>query len=199
MARSLGAAALGHFAFLFTLLTAFVAVQSAWVGDSLTVLDRNDPTLKRGLATTQWAHCLVGGVAGGAIAYLAGGIGVASAVVFGTLVVAWELEEFGRRVFMARLEFWKQAGNDGSYLVLVAVALLAYRQLLGLTLAGTLGCMAAASLAAFVLGVASLPPSSAWVFRDLTGAAYTGSRVSVLGAARRARQGTRRRSRCAAS
>jgi len=157
VARSLGAAALGHFAFLFTLLTAFVAVQTAWVGDSLTVLDRNDPTVRRGLATTQWANCLVGALAGGSIAYLAGGVGVLSAVVFATLVAAWELEEFGRRTFMARLEFWKQAANDGSYLVLVAVALLAYQQLFGLTLAGTLVCMSAASLAAFVLGAAALP------------------------------------------
>jgi O-antigen/teichoic acid export membrane protein len=196
VARSLGAAALGHFAFLFTLLTAFVAVQTAWVGDSLTVLDRSDPAIRRGLATTQWVHCLLGAVAGGTIAYLAGGIDVVSAVVFAALVAAWELEEFGRRVFMARLEFWKQAANDCSYLVLVAVSLLVYHRAFGLTLIGTLGCMAAASLAAFALGMASLPreerlaPPRSWrggfgdvarfgAWRGAQGAAGYASQVAV--------------------
>jgi len=157
VARSLGPAALGHFAFLFTLLTAFVAVQTAWVGDSLTVLNRQDADLRRSLVNAQWAHCLLGGGVAGVIAYLAGGIGVSTAAVFASLVAAWELEEFGRRVFMARLEFWKQAANDGSYLVLVTAALLMWKHLFGLTLTGALACMSATSLLAFALGMLALP------------------------------------------
>lgn len=71
---------------------------------------------------------------------------------------------------MARLEFWKQATNDCSYLLFVVAALLTYHQLFGLTLAGTLACMSVASLGAFALGAASLPPADRLGFPRLSNA-----------------------------
>lgn len=157
VARALGPGALGRFALLFTLLLALVAVQTAWVGDSLTVLDRGRASIRSGVANAQWAHTVLGSVAGGILAYTVGDVGVACSIAFAALVGVWELEEFGRRVFMARLDFWRQAANDGSYLIVTAVALATWWATATLTLTAILICMAIGALCAFLLGVWWLP------------------------------------------
>jgi O-antigen/teichoic acid export membrane protein len=158
VARTLGPSGLGHFALLFTLLLTLLALQSAWVGDSLTVLDRLEPRIRRGIANSQWIHMLVGMLVGGFLAYDFGGIGVVGTVVFAAMVGTWELEEYGRRMFMARLEFWKQAANDGSYLVITAACLIACAALATITLTAILCCMTIGAFGAFLLGVIWLPP-----------------------------------------
>ena len=60
VAQLLGPASLGKFAVLFTLLLTFVAWQSSWVGNSLTVLDREAADVRQGVSTTQWLHVVVG-------------------------------------------------------------------------------------------------------------------------------------------
>lgn len=157
VARALGPEALGRFALLFTILLALVSVQSAWVGDSLTVLDRTQTRLRRGISNTQWVQVVLGSIAGGILAYAIGHAGLAASFVFAGLVAAWELEEFGRRVFIARLEFWRQAANDGSYLVFTAAALAVCAILSTLSLALVLACMTIGAMCAFLLGIVWLP------------------------------------------
>ena len=51
----LGAEGLGRFAVLFGILITANSVQSGWLGDSLTVLDRFDPGIRRALLRSQVA------------------------------------------------------------------------------------------------------------------------------------------------
>jgi len=186
VARLLGPSALGRFALLFTILLTLVALQTAWVGDSLTVLDRKQPSIRQGIATSQWMHVLVGMLVGGLAARYIGGVSSVGAIIFAFLVAAWELEEYGRRMFMARLEFWRQAANDSSYLVITAVCLVGWATLATMSLSAILCCMTVGALGAFLLGVAWLPSEE-----RLTGPSRTGfMEVSRYGFWRGAQSGS---------
>ena len=75
-------------------------------------------------------------------------------------MAAWQLEEYGRRHLMARLEFAKQAIADGSYLVLLAGSLIAITILAQPTLLMVLIAMTAAAFGSFVIAMLFLPRSS---------------------------------------
>lgn len=117
VARELGAAALGQFGLLFVVLTLFVAIQGAWVGDALAVLP-SDETSRAGIATTQWLHVLAALVFGPLVVFVGANGGLWVALLFGAATAAWELREYGRRALMARLAFGRQIVSDMSYLVL---------------------------------------------------------------------------------
>ena len=51
--RQLGTDGLGRFALLFGILITVNSIQSGWLGDSLTVLDRFDPGIRRALMRSQ--------------------------------------------------------------------------------------------------------------------------------------------------
>ena len=51
--RELGTAGLGTFSLLFGVLITVNSVQTGWIGDSLTVLDRFDPGIRRALYQSQ--------------------------------------------------------------------------------------------------------------------------------------------------
>jgi O-antigen/teichoic acid export membrane protein len=91
------------------------AVQSGWIGDSLTVLDRFAPATRAALVRSQQGAVVLALVlgAGGAAAFRITGPGVA--LVFGSALALWLLEDTGRRLLMARREFWKAVVNDGIY------------------------------------------------------------------------------------
>lgn len=156
-ARSLGAAGYGRYALCVAIVVTVTAVQTGWVGDSLTVLDRHDRELRRALAT-----CLalsVGlGLALGTLAGLLLALGAVPALLFGGLLAAWLLEESGRRLLMARLEFWRLVLNDCSY-ILVTLLVLAAAAIGGVefTLGLFLGAMAAGATAAVLLALVQLP------------------------------------------
>src|SRR3954470_6464233 len=50
--HQLGSAALGDYAILINALALLTALATAWIGDSLTVLDRFEPKLRRGLVAS---------------------------------------------------------------------------------------------------------------------------------------------------
>jgi O-antigen/teichoic acid export membrane protein len=158
VARFLGASALGTYAVLFSTLLLVVALQTSWVGDSLTVLDRRVPSVRSGLECWQLIFTLGGAVIGAAFAAGATKLGASGVFAFSVLVAAWQLEEYGRRLFMARLEFSRLAANDGTYLVAVLLPLMALRVWGNVTLTGVLWSMAFAAAVAFLAGVLVLPP-----------------------------------------
>jgi O-antigen/teichoic acid export membrane protein len=86
------------------------------------------------------------------------GLGAATAGAFALALVAWVWEEFGRRLLVTRLEFWKLAANDLCYagVTMGVVAVLAFG-LHNLTLTTLLLAMAVGSTASFVLAVVQLP------------------------------------------
>src|SRR3982750_3317388 len=52
VSHQLGPASLAVYAILINALALMTAIETAWVGDSLTVLDRFDPKLRRGLVAS---------------------------------------------------------------------------------------------------------------------------------------------------
>jgi O-antigen/teichoic acid export membrane protein len=130
-ARTLGAAGYGAFAIISSILVLMTSVQTAWVGDSLTVLDRLDHGVRRALIVSQ-----AGFVALSILVCLGGTIllgigGVRLGLLFGVAVSLWICEELGRRILMARLEFWALVLNDSIYVVASLIALVGLRAAAG--------------------------------------------------------------------
>ena len=188
IARVLGPAEFGYFSFLIAVLLIMVGIQTSWVGDALTALDRSHADIRRGLHVTQLALTAGGAVVGIGLALLTTRVSPATAFAYGLLVAAWQLEEYGRRIFMARLEFLRQALNDAVYLVSVLAGL----SLINIALhRGGLGldmlAMAVSSLFAFATSQLVVAPHERLSLRDLRGPGL--SRVAAFGSWRAAQVG----------
>lgn len=157
VARRLGAAALGNYSIFLSLLITVNALQSGWLGDSLTVLERFDPQIRAALFRSQWAIIALSGFVGFAFSELLGVGDVKVSLLCAFAVVVWCIEETGRRIMMARLEFWQLLINDGTY----AFAALAFAAAIGragrLTLSWIVLSMAVGSLAAIVAAAIQIP------------------------------------------
>lgn len=127
-ARSLGAAGYGTFVLCTTVLTLIVSVQTGWVGDSLTVLDRHDRSIRGALLLSHLGFVVAGGVISTTVFLLLRLGGTGTAAVFAVLVAVWITEELGRRILMARQEFWKLVVNDLVYVVVTLGALVVWYQ-----------------------------------------------------------------------
>ena len=115
--RELGAAGLGTFSLLFGVLITVNSVQTGWIGDSLTVLDRFEPGIRRALIRSQVIAVAVIFIVTWALALLVDGVDAATAILFGLASVGWALEETMRRLLIARREFWKLVVNDSAFAV----------------------------------------------------------------------------------
>jgi O-antigen/teichoic acid export membrane protein len=158
VARALGPRGLGEFGLLFVLLTTFVSMQTAWVGDALVVLAR-DTRMRRAIGTSQWGHMTVALVAGPPIAFLLLRVSIAAALLFGLATAAWELEEYTRRALMAEMAFARQLFADLSYLVISCAAVAGLMAVHHLYLASAFGAMATASLFSAAFGMRLVVPS----------------------------------------
>lgn len=157
-ARSLGASGYGAFAILVAVLVSINAIQSGWVGDSLTVLDRFDPCVRGGLLASQLLGMGIALAASATIALTLRLVGPGEAVVFASLVTLWMTEELGRRLFMARREFWLLALNDTCYVIGALGSLAVCAVVLDrLTLATFIWVMGAGSAAAILHALIQLP------------------------------------------
>ncbi|HSL74330.1 MAG TPA: O-antigen ligase family protein [Ilumatobacteraceae bacterium] len=113
--QQLGLAGLGTFSLLFGILITVNSIQTGWIGDSLTVLDRFDPGIRRALFQSQWLIvALVAGVTF-TLAQWVDGVDGTTALLFAAASVAWVLEETLRRLLIARREFWKLVANDAAF------------------------------------------------------------------------------------
>ncbi len=113
--RQLGAAGLGTFSLLFGVLITANSIQTGWIGDSLTVLDRFDPGIRRALFQSQATSAVLIFAVTWAISLLVDGVDAATAILFGVASVAWAIEETMRRILIARREFWLLVANDGAF------------------------------------------------------------------------------------
>lgn len=116
-ARSLDLADFGILGILYGLLVVCAAVTSGFIGDSLTVLDRQDKSIRAGLQG--WTFALSVGCAllvplG---VYVAGLVGVGTAVLMGTALWCYVMEDLLRRVLMAKLFFARILAMDCTVLV----------------------------------------------------------------------------------
>ena len=113
----LGEDGLGRFAVLFGILITVNSIQSGWLGDSLTVLDRFDPGIRRALVRSQLAIVGLVFVSTTILATFIGGIGDTTAVLFGIASVAWVVEETLRRLLIARRDFTNLVINDAAFAI----------------------------------------------------------------------------------
>ncbi len=115
--RELGAAGLGVFSLLLGVLITVNSVQTGWIGDSLTVLDRFDPGIRRALFQSQWVAVGLIALTTSVIAIQIDGVDGTAAALFALASVAWSLEETCRRILIARREFWSLVANDSAFAV----------------------------------------------------------------------------------
>jgi O-antigen/teichoic acid export membrane protein len=188
-AHTLGAARYGTFTILLGTIVLLVALHGGWVGDSRMVLDRSDPVLRGALRASSLALAVGGGVLAAGGALLLGLLDAGGAALFLVLCVLWVLEDGGRRLFMARLEFWGCVANDVVYGVVALAALVALGAAPGrLGLDGFLAAMALGAAAAVVAARIQLPREE-WAGGPVTAAGLR--RVAGFGAWRAAQSGIR--------
>jgi O-antigen ligase len=156
--RELGAGGLGTFSLLFGILVTANSAQTGWIGDSLTVLDRFDPGIRRALFRSQAISIVVIFTITWAIALLVDGVDATTALLFAVASAAWAIEETMRRLLIARREFWLLVANDsafafGAFGLLVAVTAGGVT----LTLDAVIISLLAGSIVAIGLAVVQLP------------------------------------------
>jgi O-antigen/teichoic acid export membrane protein len=163
--RTLGARGFGGYALLIGVLVTITTVQTSWVGDSLTVFDRFERRIRGAILIS-----IIGTVGAGALIAMVicaalGVTGPGGVGLFGLMVALWLLEETGRRLFTARMEFWRLFLNDSCYLVVsLATVLIALESGVHSSLPLLLAAMSVGATASIVL--ARL---------QLTGAEYVGA------------------------
>ncbi len=113
----IGDQGLGQFALLFGILVTVNSIQSGWLGDSLTVLDRFEPGVRRALLRSQLSIVVVVFAVTTLLALPVGGVDLTTAVLFGVASTAWSVEETLRRLLIARREFSKLVVNDAAFAV----------------------------------------------------------------------------------
>jgi exopolysaccharide production protein ExoQ len=154
----LGAGGLGSFSLLFGILVTVNSIQSGWIGDSLTVLDRFDPGFRRALIQSQVVAVGLTFVVTTLASLPIGGIDLNTAVLFGLASTAWVIEETIRRLLIARREFWKLVVNDAAFACgsfgLVSFTIISDNQF---TLETLILALFAGAVVAIGLGVAQLP------------------------------------------
>lgn len=126
-AHALGARGLGVVSLCLGVIILVTAVTSGLVGDSLTVLDRHEPSVRAALQGLTLLMVAGGSTIGALALYLTGILDGPQAVAFAVATAVFQLEEVLRRVLMAALRFWTLLIVDGAAVgsTLVALAVLA--------------------------------------------------------------------------
>jgi len=159
-ARSLGAAGYGTFVIFTNILVLTTAVHTGWTGDSLTVLDRFDPRVRGGLVQSQLLFVGAGFLLATGLTLVLGLGDLGTGLVFAAMVALWLTEETGRRLLMARLQFWQLVLNDSIYVVTCLGALAAIRWTAGsLSIASFITAMAVGAVVAVAAALVQLPRS----------------------------------------
>jgi hypothetical protein len=183
----LGFAGLGRFALLYGTIVLLTALVSGFVGDSLTVLDRNHPLVRAALEG--WALVLILAVSAGVglAGILAGVVSPLEGALFALAAAAFLAEDLIRRLLMAEFRFWRITAMDAVAAAVCVAALL----LVGpasTTLAIVLGALALGQASGLVAGIVALPRGQRYVVRLTTGGF---GHVARFGAWRAAQQALR--------
>ena len=153
----LGASGLGLLSLCLSIIILATAVASGMIGDSLVILDRRDRSIRGGLQF--WALVLAATSFLGTVVVLpaAGLLSPVEALLMGLALVAFQLEELVRRIFMATMRFWRLVILDTAA-VLSALALVAIWALTGpVTIVTFFIALGVGQLIGVGVGVAMLP------------------------------------------
>lgn len=170
-ARLLGADGLGAFAVLYGLIVMATAVCTGFVGDSLTVLDRQRRDIRSALQAWLLVLAAAGALVAALVAVLGGFLDAVGAVLFGAATAVFLVEDALRRLLMADLRFWRIVAVDlaslaGSLITLLAVALSGGTIGLGTLMLSLL----VGQLVASAVAVALLPAGERWLAPPVPGA-----------------------------
>ena len=156
--RELGAEGFGVYALLISGVLLATALTSGLIGDPLTVLDRADPGVRRGIVLIGSATIAISGVAGILLSWLTDLVSPTLALLFGAAMVAFVVEDLMRRMLMAVLQFWRVVAIDGVVLVSMVSSILVIRATSGrLSLADLLVALLVAQTSGAIVGIALLP------------------------------------------
>ncbi len=187
-ARLLGPTDFGRFTFFFTVMLFVVAMQTVCVGDSMTVLDRREPSIARGLAQVQGTFMLLGSVLAAAVAGVtvsASGVEIAALAL---LVAAWQAEEYTRRALMANRAYGRQVLADLTYFGATGISMVAADRV-GHSVLSILIAMSVGATCAFAVGQALLPAEDRLMWPRLR--SWSGTRtVLAYGSWRAGQAGT---------
>lgn len=173
--RLLGLEGLGVFAALYGIVIVVTGVSTGFVGDSLTVLDRQSATVRAGLQTW-WLGLSFGlGLVVAAGAWAAGMTDGVTAIVFGAATVFFLLEDALRRLLMANLRFWRIVLVDTAGLVTVILTILVILNQGDLELVHLLFALAAGQAVAGLIAIGLIPRSDRYLAR------WRGADVPLVG------------------
>lgn len=162
-AHLLGASGLGAFALLYSVMLMATAVSSGLVGDSLTVLDRSQASIRSGLQYWCGISSLATGIAGSVVFYITHVVTAPEAVAYAAAVCAFTVESILRRLLMATMRFWNLVLVDTSGL-LASLAILAVCSLRGpLTLFELLVGWAVGQMVGSGIAVVCMPKTDRWL------------------------------------
>ena len=154
----LGNQGLAIFALLVPgIMVTATALHTGWIGDPLVLLDRHDPSIRRALVRASAISVFASYAFGFVGALIFTDVSVKTAAIFGAAQVVWLIEETGRRLLMARLEFVKLLVNDIAYAVVAVGAIIALMTMSTLTMDWVLIAMLSGSIASAVTAVIQLP------------------------------------------
>lgn len=151
-ARELGADGLGQYALLFGATVMFTALSTGLIGDTLTVLDRDEPGVRAALVQIAGLTVAVAAVTGGAVVGFGTGLPAQVALAFAGATAVFMVADLLRRLLMAELRFGCLVVVDGTGLlasiaVLVGASYAGSLHLVDFLLALMLGQLSACAVA----------------------------------------------------
>lgn len=156
-AWTLGAEGLGRISLCLGMIVLATAVVSGMVGDSLTVLDRDDQRIRAGLqgwVLILLAASLIVAVSALTMSHL---LTPTQALLFGGALVLFQLEELVRRVFMAEIRFWWLVVIDSVALAFTGGVIAVWAAVGSISLTTFLLALLVGQAAGLVAGIALLP------------------------------------------
>ncbi|MCG2620555.1 hypothetical protein LVY72_01365 [Arthrobacter sp. I2-34] len=156
-ARVLGIDSLGKLSVLYGVMVLCTAVTSGFIGDSLTVLDRHQPSIRSAL---QWSLMVLALAAGTAMAAVSAGTGFttpAEAMALAAALVCFLLNDIMRRLLMANLSFLRLIVVDLVGLAVAMAVLWLWSLSAGQELVAFLVAIAIGQFAASVAAMLLLP------------------------------------------
>ena len=156
-ARTLGAEGFAVFALLLAIVVTATGVSTGLVGDSLTVLPRDEPRIRTGLQVVAVTTAILAGVIGWVATWLSGLLQERTAALFGVAVAVYLLEDALRRLLMASMRFWSLVVVDASAAATYLVVLLVAHLRSGIGVLAVVAALVAGQLVASVVAWALLP------------------------------------------
>ena len=162
--RLMGVEGLAQYALLFGFVIIATALVTGLVGDSLTVLDRSEPTVRAGLRSWMLATTAAVALVPAAVAWIADLLPLGQSVLFALSTYVFVIVEILRRLLMACLRFWSLVIVDVASLITSVGVVLGADLLAGEVTLGTfLLALSLGQSVAIAAGVVRLPADERWL------------------------------------